>query len=239
MEAQVTRRAAVRASTRSDILDAARRLLARGGPAQVSLRAVATEVGMTAPALYRYFPNHESLLLELTDLVVGELADDLARACGAEDPGDPATQLMTAARAYRSWCTGHPHEFQLAFGLAPAPEGDQIAPHCDTPNVRRMCGFFFDLFVAIWRLRPFPVDPDDALPPVMRDQMRAFLDQTDHPDVPLGLVKLFLEAWSRLYGLVALEIYGHLRFVLTDVDALFESMLGDYATALLGARPGA
>lgn len=73
----------------------------------------------------------------------------------------------------------------------------------------------------------------------MRDQMRAFLDQTDHPDVPLGLVKLFLEAWSRLYGLVALEIYGHLRFVLTDVDALFESMLGDYASALLGARPGA
>ncbi|MQA80195.1 MAG: TetR family transcriptional regulator [Streptosporangiales bacterium] len=239
MEAQVTRREAVRASTRHDILDAARRLLAQGGPANVTLRAVAHEVGMTAPALYRYFPRHESLLLELTDLVVGELGDDLERACLAEPPDDPAVQLMTAARTFRAWCTGHPREFQLAFGLAPAPEGDQVPPHCGTPNVRRMCGYFFELFVAIWRRQPVPVDADDALAPVLREQMRAFLDQTDHPDAPLGLVKLFLEAWTRLYGLVALEIYGHLRFVLTDVDALFEAMLADYATALLGGpQPG-
>lgn len=236
--AHVTRREAVREATRREILDAARKLLASGGPPSVTLRAVAGEVGMTAPGIYRYFPSHEKLLLALTDEIAGELADAVeAAGAGATDT---ATGLLTAVREFRAWCTGHPREFQLAFGLEPAPPGDAPAPHTDTENVRRMCRNFFLIFVNLYDERHFPVPPDDALSEELRAQLRDWRDQLEvdpQVEVPLGLVKVFAEAWVRLFGIIALEIYGHLRFLLTDVEALFETMLAEYRDLLTTPAP--
>lgn len=230
---QVSRREAARQATRSEIVDAARRLLAEGGPASVSLRAVAGEVGMTAPGIYRYFASHDDLLLELTDLVVGELADEQERAA-AEVPGDdPAGELLAGTRAFRRWCVAHPREFQLAFGLAPAPPGDALPPHCDTANVRRLCGFFFDLFVRLWQKYDFPVQQDESLDAALAEQLREFVRDRE-ADVPVGLAKIYVDGWTRLYGAVAIEIFGHLRFAVTDVETLFETMLAEYVTTLLG-----
>ncbi|HXB48826.1 MAG TPA: helix-turn-helix domain-containing protein, partial [Streptosporangiaceae bacterium] len=50
-----SRRDRVRAATTQEIIQTARRLLVQQGPDAVSLRAIAREMGMTAPALYRYF----------------------------------------------------------------------------------------------------------------------------------------------------------------------------------------
>lgn len=232
---QATRREVAREATRQEILDAARRLLAEGGPSHVSLRAVAGEIGMTAPGIYRYFPSHEELLLALTDVIVGELSDELVRATDAVSQDDSVTRLLTATRAFRTWCLGHPREFQLTFGLEPAPQGNQPAPHCDVLNVRRMCGFFFDLFVQLWREYRFPVDDEASIDPRLVSQLRAFLDERE-VDVPVGLSKVFVDAWTRLFGMVAMEIYGHLRFALDDTEPLFETMLAEYATTLLGSE---
>lgn len=232
---KVTRREAVRQATRQEIVDAARRLLAGGGPPNVSLRAVAGEVGMTAPGIYRYFPSHDDLLIELTDLVAGELVDALEAAAASQPADDPALQLLAASRAFRAWCIGHPREFQLAFGLAPAPPGGDPLPHCDVDNVRRLCSFFFSLFVAIWRQQQFPVDSAEHIDPALVTQMQRFLDIAEY-DVPVGLVKVYADGWVRLYGMVALELYGHLRFVLTDAEAFFETMLAEYAAATFGRR---
>lgn len=236
--AHVTRREAVREATRREILDAARKLLASGGPPSVTLRAVAGEVRMTAPGIYRYFPSHEKLLLALTDEIVGELADAVeAAGAGATDT---ATGLLTAVREFRTWCTGHPREFQLAFGLEPAPPGDAPAPHTDTENVRRMCRNFFLIFVHLYDERHFPVPPDDAVSEELRAQLRDWRDELDvdpRMEIPLGLVKVFAEAWVRLFGIIALEIYGHLRFLLTDVEALFETMLAEYRDLLTTPAP--
>ena len=57
-----SRRDRVRAATIEEIKETARRLLVTKGPEAVSLRAIAREMGMTAPALYRYFGSREDLL---------------------------------------------------------------------------------------------------------------------------------------------------------------------------------
>lgn len=234
---QVTRREASRRATYRDILGAGRRLLAAGGPPSVSLRAVASEVGMTAPALYRYFPSHDDLLLALTDQVVGELVEELDAAAAEQPPDDPMARLLAATRAFRGWCLGHQREFQLAFGLAPAPPGDAMPPHCDTDNVRSLCGYFFNLFVELWQTYRFPVDPDHTVPPDLANQLYAFLDVRD-VDVPVGLVKTYLDAWVRLYGMVAMEVFGHLRFILHSTDTMFETLLAEFAADLLsGVEP--
>ena len=58
----VTRRSRVRDATVAEIKATARTLLVAEGPEALTLRAIARAMGMTAPALYRYFDSHEALV---------------------------------------------------------------------------------------------------------------------------------------------------------------------------------
>ena len=60
-----------KAASRSSILDAARRVAARDGARDLSLRAVAAEAGYAPAGLYGYFSGKDELLLALA-------ADDLS-----------------------------------------------------------------------------------------------------------------------------------------------------------------
>jgi hypothetical protein len=46
---------------------------------------------------------------------------------------------------------------------------------------------------------------------------------------------VFLSCWIRLYGIVAMEIFGHLRFALDDAEPMFEAELRALA-GVLGAE---
>ncbi|WP_392971850.1 TetR/AcrR family transcriptional regulator [Streptomyces sp. LN245] len=69
-----------RAQVRQEVKTAALRQLAEGGPEALSLNAIAKQLGMTGPALYRYFANRDSLLTDLVVDAYGDLASTLARA---------------------------------------------------------------------------------------------------------------------------------------------------------------
>ena len=90
------RRARTRNATRSAILEAARRVAARDGARNLSLRATAAEAGFAPAALYGYFGNKDELLLALA-------ADDLsaiARAMRlAAENGGAASPLAGASAA--------------------------------------------------------------------------------------------------------------------------------------------
>src|SRR6266511_91616 len=70
-----TRRERLREATLREIREVARRLLVDEGPAAISVRAIAREMGMTAPALYRYYPSHTHLVAALTADLYTELSD--------------------------------------------------------------------------------------------------------------------------------------------------------------------
>ncbi len=65
------RRAKERSATRAGILDSARKVAARDGARNLSLRGVAAEAGFAPAALYGYFQNKDELLVALA-------ADDLS-----------------------------------------------------------------------------------------------------------------------------------------------------------------
>ena len=91
-EARVQRR---RDQTRTEILDTARELILRSGLAAFTLADVATELGLTKPALYYYFDNKEALLLDvlLRDWV--EAAHEVRTAVEETETGaDAVEQLM-------------------------------------------------------------------------------------------------------------------------------------------------
>jgi AcrR family transcriptional regulator len=219
-----TRRERLRTATLADIRQAARALVVRGGPTAISLRAIARDLGMSAPALYRYFPSLEALVIAVCSDVYDELHNAVTAAGeGAEGPGP---KLVAMARAFRAWSVAHPPEFALLFG-SPVPGVAELESDVESPQhpAARVGAAFLEPFAEVWKqLAPPPVPPDAQL-------TRAL---AIHGDVlsPAGMYA-FLAAWSRLYGLVALEVFGHLRWALTDVEPLFEAELEAFVRQLV------
>ena len=72
---RLTRRERVRQATVMEIKAVARAQMAAEGTAGVTLRAIAREMGMTAPALYRYFGSRDELVTALVTDAYDALAD--------------------------------------------------------------------------------------------------------------------------------------------------------------------
>jgi AcrR family transcriptional regulator len=233
LEAVPTRRERLRAQTLAEIKAEARRQLVASGPSGVSLRGVAREVGMTAPALYRYFPSLE----DLVDAVTVDLFDELVVAMEQARDAVPAEQvverLVAISRAFRAFAIAHPHEFQLMFGTPPGALGAEQTDACAQAS-GRFGNVFAEQFREVWRAHPFPVAADAELVPDLADAVDAYwswLVAEFAPDIPKGAVIAFLQAWVRIYGTVAMEVFGHLGWAMADGDPLFEQTLHDIGCA--------
>jgi len=230
-----SRRDRVRAATTGEIKQTARRILVQYGPDAVSLRAIAREMGMTAPALYRYFGSHQELIKHVIADIFTELTDDLRaaiQAAGAASGGNLTDKVIAACWEFRRWSLGHKREFGLLFGT-PLPgvnvERDEITADCGA----QFWNTFFELVLELWRRHPFPVTDDAAIDPGLRSQLERYREGLGAlgTGLPLGLLLTFLGCWTRLYGTLSLEVFGHLGFALDDAAPMFELMLVD--TALL------
>lgn len=99
-----SRRDRVRAATTEEIKQTARRILVSEGPDAVSLRAIARDMGMTAPALYRYFGSHDELIKHVCADIFTELAGDIRKAIDsatAATGGDMTAKVMGACWEFR------------------------------------------------------------------------------------------------------------------------------------------
>lgn len=97
-------------------LDAARALFREGGLASVTMRAVASEVGVSAMALYHYFPSKADLLHGLWDTTITELQTELKQAISAAGP-DPRDRLRAWVDAFLRYYEDRPDNYRLVFML--------------------------------------------------------------------------------------------------------------------------
>jgi AcrR family transcriptional regulator len=229
------RRDRLRAATMEEITATARRLLVEQGPEAASLRAIAREMGMTAPGLYRYYSSREVLLRHVVADMFRELSGDIRQAIAAAHDsagqGAPTATLkmIAACREFRRWALGHKEEFALLFGV-PLPGLDDgrfdIAQEC----ALEFAGTFYTLFLDLWNRVRFPVPSDEEIEPELRAQLDRFRDKLGlSTDLPTGAHLIFLRCWILLYGAVSMEVFGHLGFALTDPAPMFELTLRDLA----------
>ncbi|MDX6419608.1 MAG: hypothetical protein QOG28_4228 [Trebonia sp.] len=238
-----TRRDRLRAATTEEITATARRLLVEQGPDAMSLRAIAREMGMTAPGLYRYYGSREELLRHVVASIFRELSGDLHRAIdevvrstegAAVARGDAAPEevrrhltlkMVAACREFRRWGLRHKDEFTLLFGV-PLPGLDDgrfdVAEEC----ALEFAATFYTLFFELWNATHFPVPGPAEVDEGLRAQLRRF-GTTLGTDAPEGALLVFLRCWTVLYGAVAMEIFGHLGFALDDPAPMFEFTLAD------------
>ncbi len=234
-----SRRDRVRAATTQEIIQTARKLLVQEGPNAVSLRAIAREMGMTAPALYRYFDSHEELLRHVVADIFTDLATHVRTAIheaadlSASDLPEPEVmvlKMIAGCREFRAWTLTHVPEFSMIFG-SPVPGLEVLHEMHGDPTAD--CGYqfgqvFLDVFSDLYRRRPFAIPADDEIQPSLLDQLVRYRELV-HVELPLGALQTFLRCWVLLYGTVSLEVFGHMRFALDDPSPMFELMLSDLA----------
>jgi AcrR family transcriptional regulator len=230
---RLSRRDRVRAATVTEIKDTARQILVAEGPDGLSLRAIAREMGMTAPALYRYFPSREDLVVALIADLYDELVATIEAARDEHPPAAAPLQLAAASRAFRRWALADPREFGLLFG-SPIP-GIEVRSDDDAnpanAAAERFGQVFGDLIARIYQASPFPIPADEDIDPALRSELRTWCSGLP-VELPLGAAQVFLSCWIRLYGMVAMEVFGHLTFALPDAEPMFEVELADLAAKL-------
>ncbi|MBA9007549.1 TetR/AcrR family transcriptional regulator [Thermomonospora cellulosilytica] len=232
----VTRRDRLRAATVQEIVQTARRLLVEHGPDAVTLRGVAREMQLTAPALYRYFGSHEELLKRVIGELFGDLADHVRDRITAVPPGDLSGRFLAASRGFREWALAHRREYALLFGN-PMPGVDVDLEDHAANGGRRLGWVYLSLYLELWNRAPFPVRSPEGIDPGLRAQLDRYRDRMG-VDLPSGAMLTFLRCWTRLQGAVSLEVLGHLSFALDDPEPLFELMLTELAAELgLEYRP--
>ncbi|KAB8167146.1 TetR family transcriptional regulator [Streptomyces sp. 3MP-14] len=195
-----------RAVASREILDAAERHITEHGPAALSLRAVARDLGMTVQALYHYFPSRDALVTELIARTYDDLADAVRTAVdtAADDP--PLPGLVVAAEGYRRWAVAHPERFQLLYGT---PLRHYAAP-ADGPTtraVRRMNAIFERELFAGFPPERLAAAETPALSPAFVGHLAAL------SELPPPATALLLSAWGHMHGLVVLEVFGHTSFL--------------------------
>ena len=93
-----SRRERLRAETTEEITATALALLAEGGPDAVTLRAIAREMGMTAGAIYGYFPTRDDLINRLITDVYTSLVDKVEAAQQVMNCGVIACAIVARLR---------------------------------------------------------------------------------------------------------------------------------------------
>lgn len=223
-KAQTARQRARHEITR-EILGAARARLSTAGPGELSLRAVARDVGMVSSAVYRYFPSRDDLLTALLIEAYDELgqaaedADDAVR-----DRSDAQARWMATCRATRSWAVAHPHEYALLYG-SPVT-GYAAPPDTVAPATRAIVRLATIAMAAAPDRRPASVPspyPFDGVVRGAAEAMASFGGPTPE-ETPPEVVGRMLMAWSTIFGTISFELWGHLVGSVSDHEAYFDSV---------------
>jgi len=226
-DAPQSRRERQREATYDEITRASRELLAEG--TELSLRAVAGRMGMTPPALYRYVASYQ----DLVDLVAFEIdkaaTERFAAAADLLPEDDYAGRLVTSVTEFRMWALGNPREFTLAFAN---PIADAQCVRREMLTISNSGHLMTGQMRALWEHNHHPIPALDELPPAVRESVMDPLIPAKVDDLALedrGLVWLYQQGWTTLYGVVALEVFGHMDPRIIESGEMFVHVVREFA----------
>ncbi len=217
----LTRRERLRAATIDEIKIIARQQMAEKGAAALSLRAIAREMGMTSPALYRYFASRDDLVTALIVDTYNSLADVLEAVRGGCTPDDYRPCLLEIGLSYRTWAIVHPQDYALIFGT-PIP-GYEAPTEVTEPPAKRSMRVFISILAEAEQSGKLNPAPAYAHPPAaLQEKLQMWAEKYDlSASVPV--LFLALAGWGRMHGLVQLEIFNHLDHVMEDASDLYRA----------------
>ena len=208
----------------AEIKTVARAHLATDG-ANLSLRAVARDMGMVSSAIYRYFASRDELLTALIVDAYNALGAAVEAADAAvSDRRQLRARWLSATRAVRRWALANPAEYALVYG-SPVPgyaaPPDTIAAAARTP-------------VVLARILADGVETGQLAGAGYRSSIpvaasvRADLARTRDAiaaNVPEELLLTGLSGWIQMFGVVSFELFGQFNNVIDARAEFFDQQM--------------
>lgn len=228
MPASKTARQRAREDITAEILAAARARLAEAGPGELSLRAVARDVGMVSSAVYRYFASRNDLLTALIIAAYDELGAAVEVADDAvTDREDHLGRWTACCTAVREWSVAHPYDYALLYG-SPVPgyaaPQDTIAPA--TRVIVRLIAVIADAHRAGARALAAPEAAPDGVEATVAGAIEFVGDLGVPEQANLAeITARTIMAWTTIFGTLSFELFGHLVGSVSDYDAYFAQVI--------------
>jgi AcrR family transcriptional regulator len=210
-----SRRERIREATFEEIKLVAWKQIAEQGVPALSLRAIARDMGMTAPGLYRYYPSRDDLVTALIIEAFNSFSQNLEDARDARPFGDHIGRYRAVCEAYFRWAVATPSRYTLIFG-SPVP-GYQMG-EAAYPSAQH--GFLVLQAVIGEALAVGKIHRPADVNPLSHELLARYvaLQKLGMPYDPTA-THLALTTWSMLHGVTSLYLYGYLgRFLAEQVD---------------------
>ena len=230
MTVALTRRERQRAATVEEIKEVARGLMREQETIDVRFTDIAKEMGMTPPALYRYFADRDALLTELIAEAYRELGREVAEAREQCDPDDIGGRWIAVGTAYRDWARRESEQFALILGM---PVPGYVAPE-DGPTTDAAKDAMAQLSLLFVHAAQLGVLQEPLVRDVSDEMAACAADK--HPEldglVPPESFQAMIQAWATLHGVTCLDAYGQFDWMTDEArEALFVSTLRTAALA--------
>jgi len=199
------------------IKETAWKQIAELGASALSLRAIARELKITAPAIYNYFPDRDALVTALIIEAFTSFGDWQFEARDSIPETDLPGRLSAIGLAYRDWAHTFPQRYQLIFGT-PIP-GYQGPIEKIFPSSARSLSALVSVVEGLRLAGKLNVD---AFPRVKTKYKASFeMWKTCGVDADILSLSVAMLIWSRVHGIVSLEIQGNLPPFGPQGDALY------------------
>ena len=212
-----TRREQQRVQTLAEIKKLAMAQIAAGGVENLSLNAIAKQMAMSGAAIYRYFNSRDQLLAALAVDGYTDLADTLEAAAHRRH-ASPLARWHAIAAAYRAWALDQPHRYRLVFSTLVG--SGELDPEQIIPAAGRSMSVLLD---ALGDTAPSTGNGSTQPSRTLSRQLRDWQKRTGMPDLPDATLLAGLNAWTRLHGVISLELEGHLPSTGVDPQLLYET----------------
>jgi AcrR family transcriptional regulator len=200
-------RARYRSQVRAEIKEHAWSQIASAGASALSLNAIAKQMGMTGPALYRYFASRDDLITELVTDAYRSLAA-VFHAAAEQGP-----DLAALAHAMRGWALEDPQRYMLIYGT---PVPGYHAPPDVTAIAAEIMTVLLDACADIAAAaEPVPFDA----------HLEAHRAWDGGYPTQARVLRWALTFWTRMQGVLSLELAGHFTGMEFDPAELFEAEL--------------
>ncbi|NSW50948.1 MAG: TetR/AcrR family transcriptional regulator [Anaerolineae bacterium] len=214
-----SRREEQREATIEEIKNLAWEQMRQMGPANLSLRQITQQMRMSSAAIFRYFENREALLDALTLDAYRVHNQILADAFNANSDKPMKEQLKSMAMAYRDWAVRNPEKYLLMYGTTiPGyqPDWSKLIPVTSEGLKLLVNVLYLDRRAGT----PREMVHDD-IPVNIKMWFDVVISDRDFQADAESLL-LALRLWSRLHGMISLELVGQLGLLVGDVDAYYQ-----------------
>jgi AcrR family transcriptional regulator len=201
----------------------------KGAPA-LSLRAIARELSITAPAIYNYFPRRDDLVTALIVDAFTSLGESQKDSIQNLPEDDLVKRLSMLGLAYRDWAVTYPQRYQLIFGT-PIP-GYEAPTDVTTPAAAGSLVPLIQTLQAISTAGRLRVDRFAEMSLELKSMLEAWSQFTGGNDPEVLYMALVF--WSRVHGLLTLEIGNQFPPFISDPGEIYRREIVSIESQYLG-----